>query len=131
MSIRTMANAAAILGLLLGAASTRTMAAEPEGMLPSAELKALVKNAKGPADHLKLARHYTAVAGKHEAEAKEHEALAAEYAQHPAGHEQKHPMSGTTVEHCKFYAEHCRKAAKEMRAMAAAHEEMAKTKTVK
>lgn len=128
MKIRNLASAAAVLGLLLIASPARTMAAEPEGVLPSGELKALVMSAKTPADHLKLAGHYHAVAAKHEAEAKEHEALAVEYGQHPAGsHEMKHPMSGKTAEHCKFYAGHCRKAAKEMHAMAAAHEEMAKS----
>lgn len=44
--------------------------------LPSAEAKRLTSSAKTPADHLKLAKHYEAVAVKHEAEAKVHEALA-------------------------------------------------------
>ena len=83
-------------------------------------------SAKTPADHLKPARHYTAMAEKHEDEAKEHEALAVQYTNHPTGHEMKHPMSGQTAAHCKSYAEHCRKAAVEMRAMAAAHTDMAK-----
>lgn len=66
------------------------------------------------------------MAEKHEDEAKEHEALAVQYTNHPTGHEMKHPMSGQTAAHCKSYAEHCRKAAAEMRAMAAAHTDMAK-----
>jgi hypothetical protein len=102
------------------------IAAEPKGILKPAEVATLVTSAKTPAEHLKLARHFTAMAEKHEAEAKEHEALAASYASHPSGHEQKHPMSGETAAHCKYYAEHCRMAAKDMRALAAAHEGMAK-----
>jgi len=74
---------------------------------------------------MKLAKHYEAVAARHEAEAKEHDALAAEYSKNPTGHEQKHPMSGQTAEHCKVYAEHCRKAA----AKALADEEQPKTNT--
>lgn len=112
--------------LMLLATLTPTFAAEPQGVLKSAEVRALVNNAKTPADHQKLARHFTAMAEKHETEAKEHEALAAEYTNHPTGHETKHPMSGETAAHCKYYAEHCRKAASEMRALAAAHQGMAK-----
>ena len=126
MNIRKLSSTTAILGLLLVASTVGVMAAEPQGMLKASEVKALVMNAKTPADHLKLARHYTAMAEKHELEAKEHEALAIQYTNQPTSHEIKHPMSGQTAAHCKLYAEHCRKAAAEMRAMAAAHTEMAK-----
>lgn len=101
-------------------------AAEPKEMLKRKELKALVVSAKTPADHMKLARHFTAMAEKHEAEALEHDALAVEYTRRPRLGSSKVPMSPNSAEHCKYYAEHCRKAAKEMRAMAAAHEAMAK-----
>lgn len=100
-------------------------AVESKGMLKPKEVKALVANAKTPADHMKLARHFNAMAAKHEADAAEHEALAEEYAKQPRPGA-KTPMSGNTPEHCKYYAEHCRKAAAEMKAMAAAHEAMAK-----
>jgi len=126
MNIRKLTSTAAILGLLLVAFTVSVTAAESQGSLKSSEVKALVMNAKTPADHLKLARHYTAMAEKHEDEAKEHEALAIQYTRNPTGHEMKHPMSGQTADHCKYYAEHCRKAAAEMRAMAAAHTDMAK-----
>jgi len=90
------------------------------------EVKKLTATAKTSADHMKLAKHYEAVAAEREADAKEHEALAAEYTAHPKGHDQKHPMSGETAAHCKLFAEASRKAAAEARAMAAAHEAMAK-----
>ncbi len=35
-------------------------------------------------------------------------------------------MAPNTAEYCKYFAEQCREAAKQMRAMSAAHEEMAK-----
>ena len=75
---------------------------------------------------MKLAKHYEAVAAKHKGEAKEHESLAEEYSKIPTGHEQKHPMPGQTAAHRKFYAEHCRKAARQM---AVAHSEMARQDT--
>jgi hypothetical protein len=102
-------------------------AIEPKGMLKPKEVKTLVANAKTSSDHLKLARHFTAMAEKHEAEATEHEALAAQYRANPTSSGSKRPMAPDTAEHCLYYAGHCRNAAKEMRAMAAAHEEMAKT----
>ena len=116
-----------VLAALMVVSVPLASAAEMKGMLEPKELKALVANAKTPADHLKLAHHYTMMADKHEAEAKEHEALSVEYARHPQMGAVKHTMSPNTAEHCKYFAEHCHKAAAELRAMAAAHEEMAKT----
>jgi len=118
-----------VLAALIVVLAGQAPAAEPKGELKSKEVKALVASAKTPADHMKLAGHYTAMAVKHEAEAKEHEALAAEYMVNPQMSSSKHPMGPKTAEHCKYYAEHCRNAAKEMHAMAAAHEEMAKSLT--
>ncbi len=108
------------------AAGVGTAAEQQKSMLSSKQVKALVANAKTPADHLKLARHYTAMAEKHEAEANEHAALAAEYRKAPRASEVKRPMSPDTAAHCEYYAEHCRKAAQEMRSMAKIHEDMAK-----
>ena len=115
-----------VLAMLMVITAGLTPAVEPKGTLSAKQVKALVANAKTPADHMKLARHYAAMAEKHEAEATEHEALAAEYTRTPQYLSSKHPMAPNTVEHCRYFAEHCRKAAKEMRAMSVAHEEMAK-----
>ena len=95
-------------------------------ILSSSQLKKLAVSAATASDHMKLARHYEAVAVKHDAEAKEHEELAEQYTKNPTLHEQKHPMSGETAAHCRHYAEHCRNAAKAAREMAAAHTAMAK-----
>lgn len=116
-----------LFALLFPVAGGVATAMESKGVLKPKEVMALVANAKTPADHMKLARHFNAMAAKHEADAVEHEALAEEYAKHPQPGA-KTPMSGNTPEHCKYYAEHCRKAAAEMKAMAAAHEAMAKEK---
>ena len=101
-------------------------AIEPKGVLKTGEVKALVAAAQTQADHLKLARHFTATAEKHEAEAQEHEALATSYRRNPRVSETKQPMAPDTAAHCEYFAEHCRRAAKEMRALAATHEEMAR-----
>ena len=65
------------------------------------------------------------MAAKHEAEAREHEALAVQYTRNPRLAASKHTMAPNTAEHFKYFAEHCRNAAKEMKAMASAHEDMA------
>jgi hypothetical protein len=118
-----------LLAALIVVSAVQAPAVEPKGELKSSEVKALVANANTPADHMKLAHHYAAMAVKHDAEAQEHEVLAAEYTKNAQLGASKHPMAPNTAEHCKFFAEHCRNAAKEMRAMAAAHEEMAKSLT--
>jgi hypothetical protein len=123
---RTVASSMALAALMVISAG-QAPASEPKGELNMKEVKALVLSAKTPADHMKLAHHFNAMADKHEADAREHEELAAEYTREPQQGASKHPMGPNTAEHCKFYAEHCREAAKDMRAMAAAHEEMAKS----
>ena len=118
--------ASMVLAVLTMISAGQAQATGPKDELKPNEVKALVANAKTPADHMKLAHHYTAMAAKHEAEAQEHDALAVEYTRYPELGAAKHPMGPNTAEHCKVFAEHCREAAKEMKAMAAAHEEMAK-----
>jgi hypothetical protein len=117
--------AALVVVSFLTVAAGTAAAVEPQGALKPKEVKALVANAKSSDDHLKLARHFTAMAEKHQAEAKEHDELALEYSRN---HQKrgKIPMAPNTAEHCRYFAEHCRNAAKQMRSMAAAHEEMAK-----
>lgn len=122
---RTAASLVALAVMMMTAGQAATV--EAEAALNAKDVKGLVVNAKTAADHLKLARHYNAQAAKHEADANEHEALAAEYRRKPTASESKRPMAPDTAAHCDYYAERCRKAAKEMRAMASAHEGMAKT----
>ena len=49
------------------------------GLLTATEVKQLVANAKTPADHMKLNKHFVALSAKYEAEAEEHAALADVY----------------------------------------------------
>lgn len=95
-------------------------------VLGKADLKKLVATASTPQDHERIAKHFDAKAAQYETDAKDHEELAAEYSAHPTGHEQKHPMSGLTAEHCRYFAKEARRAAEEARKIAADHRQMAK-----
>ena len=95
-------------------------------VLGKADLKKLVASASTPQDHERIAKHFDAKAAEYEADAKDHDELAAVYTANPSGHEQKHPMSGLTAEHCKYFAKDARRAAEDARVMAADHRQMAK-----
>ncbi len=114
----------AIIAALLFAGSG--FAAEKPGELQKKELTRLLTSASSPRDHLRLAAHYTAQARRYDAEAAEHLDLAKGYRGHPSGSDQKRPMAPDTAAHCDYLAETLAKAAKAARALAAAHESMAK-----
>ena len=107
----------AVVGLGFAAEATPTMS--------KAEVKELIGKASTPEDHQRLAAYFTQKAEKMEAEAVEHDELAKEYLNNPGIHAMKHPMSGNTAAHCRYFAQAARKAAAEDRALAAAHESMA------
>ncbi len=113
--------------LLISVAAGLAVAAEPMSMMSKAEVKELIGKASTPQDHQRLAEYFNHKAGMMEAEAVEHDELAKEYLNNPGIHAMKHPMSGTTSSHCKYFAQAARKAAAADRALAASHEQMAKT----
>ena len=117
-------NTASLLSLIVFA--SLACAAESTPTISKAEAKELIAKASTPEDHHRLAAYFTQKAEKMEAEAVEHEELAKEYFNKPGIHPMKHPMSGKTAAHCKYFAQAARKAAAEDRALAAAHEDMAK-----
>lgn len=121
-------NIARTLVLVAGAAFMTTSMANAQ-LLTKAQLKELTATAKTAQDHEKLAKHFDAKAAEYEADAKEYEELAAVH--HNNGHSSKHPMSGLTEEHCKYFAEQARRAAAEAKKVAADHREMAKADTGK
>ena len=94
-------------------------------LLTNAQVKSLVENAKTPADHVKLQRHFLALAAQYEADADEHAAEAQAYRKNPTFRETKSPVGPGTAGHCDRFAELTREAAKEARELAAAHEHMA------
>lgn len=110
------------LGLLV----TSGVAAERPRELSKKEIKVLLAKANTPQDHLRLARHYEAMAKKYEAESTEHADMAKMYRAQPTASEMKRPMAPDTAAHCEFIAESLGKAATEARALAVAHEAMAK-----
>ena len=112
--------------LLVALAAGLALAAESTPTMSKAEVKSLISKASTPEDHHRLAAYFTQKANSMEAEAVEHEELAKEYANNPGIHAMKHPMSGETAGHCKYFAQAARKAAAEDRSLAAAHESMAK-----
>ena len=96
----------------------------PELLTPK-QVRELVANATTPADHLKLSRHFSALAEKYEADATEHRELAAAYRKAPTASETKRPGGPDTATHCDRFAALAADAAKEARSLAAAHEGMA------
>lgn len=113
------------LSLMTALALGFAFAADSTRAITKTEAKELIAKASTPEEHHRLATYFTQKADMMEAEAVEHEDLAKEYAKNPGIHAMKHPMSGTTAAHCKYFAQVARKAAAEDRALAAAHESMA------
>jgi deoxycytidylate deaminase len=96
-------------------------------LLVAADVKALVGSAASPADHLKLSRHYAALAARFKADATTHEELSKALRAGPNPSETKRPGAPDTAAHCDRLASLARQAAEEARQLAAAHEQMAGT----
>jgi hypothetical protein len=94
-------------------------------LLTSSQVKGLIASAKPPADHVKLQKHFLAMAAKYESDATEHAAEAQAYRKNPTFRESKNPIGPGTAAHCDRFAELDGEAAKEARDLASAHEHMA------
>ncbi len=112
-------------GPTVGAAARRAPSADG---LSKKELADLIANAKTPEDHLKLAKHYTAVAERYEADSEEHAAEAKAYRRAPSAAETKRPFTPGTAGHCERLADAARAAAAAARDLARDHEAMAAAK---
>ena len=118
-----------VIALALSAgAATAAQARKSTDLLTSKQVKELVATAKTPSDHLKLSKHFTALAAKWEDQANEHAAEAQAYRKNPTFMESKNPSGPGTAAHCDRFAELTRQAAKEARELAFAHEHMAAAK---
>lgn len=115
------------LAVAAGAAGA-AQARKSTDLLTSKQVKELVATAKTPADHVKLSKHFTALAAKYEDQANEHEGEAQAYRKNPTFMESKNPSGPGTAAHCDRFAELMRQAAKEARELASAHEHMAAAK---
>ena len=111
------------MGLAVSAAGLA--AQKSSDRLTDKQVKALITNAKAPADHVKLQKHFLAVAAEYDAKAIEHAADAEAYRKNPSFRDTKSPGGPGTAAHCDRFAELDREAAKEARELASAHEHMA------
>lgn len=121
--------ALAIVAIALSSLAPVSLAANNK-TLTKKELKTLLRTAKEPVEHRKIAEYYRQEAARLNASAKEHQELAEIYAKNPPNPamEAKHGTSfGQGAPHCKRWAELSAEQAKESEALAAMHEEMAKT----
>lgn len=122
MRTRYLPLAAAVLALT---ASASVASGQPTDLLTSRQARDLVVAAKTPDDHMKLSRHFTALAAKYDADATEHRELAAAYRKAPTASETKRPGAPDTAAHCERFARAAADAAREARALATVHERMA------
>jgi hypothetical protein len=118
-----------VIALALSAGvATAAQARKSTDLLTSNQVKELVATAKTTGDHLKLSKHFTALAAKYEDQANEHAAEGQAYRKNPTFMESKNPSGPGTAAHCDRFAELTRQAAKEARELASAHEHMAAAK---
>jgi hypothetical protein len=118
------------LAITLLSFTPSSFAVEAEKISNKKELKALIKTAKTPADHLRIANYYREQAAKLTASSNERVAMAREYSKNPvfAAVEAKQQASfGQGASHCRRWAELDKQQAKEAEALAAFHEDMAKS----
>jgi type I site-specific restriction endonuclease len=115
------------IALAMSVATAAAQTGKSTDLLTSKQVKDLVAAAQTPADHVKLQKHFLAVAAKYDAEAAEHADLAQSYRKPPVGR----LMPGSypkKAEHCDRLTQTLRDAAKEARELAAEHGQMATAK---
>jgi hypothetical protein len=113
---------------LMSVAPAYSAANNKQATISKKELKVLLKTAKEPAEHQKIAAYYRQEAARLTQSAKEHEELAVIYKQTPPNPamESKHGSSVEGASHCSRWAELATEQAKEAEALAALHEHMAR-----
>jgi hypothetical protein len=121
---------ALVLVLVLASSLLSTYAAASENqVITKKEFKTLLKTAKEPVEHIKIAQYYRQEAARLTASAKEHEELAEVYAKNPPfpAMEAKHGTAFSQgAPHCRRWAELSAEQAKEAQTLAEMHEDMAK-----
>lgn len=114
-----------IVTLALSSFATVSSAAA-KSTLSKKELKVLLKTAKEPAEHRKIADYYRQQAQRLTAESKYHSEMGEIYKHTPLPFEGKHPYGTVGLSHCRYWAELDAKQATEAEALATLHEDMAK-----
>lgn len=115
------------LAIVALAASLPALAQKSSDKLTNSQVRELIANAKTPADHTKLQKHFLAVAAEYDAQAVEHAADAEAYRKSPSFRESKGPGGPGTAVHCDRWAQNDRESAKEARELATAHQHMAES----
>ena len=116
-----------ILCLAFSSLSTFAVASDDQ-VIAKKEFRTLLRTAKEPVEHRKIAEYYRQEAARLTASAKEHEELAEIYAKNPPfpAMEAKHGTSfAQGAPHCRRWAELSAEQAKEALSLAAMHDEMA------
>ena len=114
----------------LSLVSVYSVAQDKKSSVPTRkELVTLLKTAKEPPEHRRIAAYYRHEAASLVQSAKEHSELAVIYQEHHpfAAMESKHGDAfGQGASHCQKFADLAKEQAKEAEALAAIHEDMAK-----
>src|SRR4051812_23794672 len=108
------------IALAASVAASAAQAPKSTDLLTSKQVKDLVAAAQTPADHLKLQKHFVALAANYESEAADHADLAQSYRKPTVGR----LMPGSypkKAEHCDRLTQTLRDAAKEARELAVEH----------
>src|SRR5438128_2489557 len=87
----------AVVALAMSVALSAAQKSKSTDLLTSKQVKELIANAKTPADHVKLQKHFLALATKYEADADEHAAEAQAYRKNPSFMESKSPVGAGTA----------------------------------
>jgi hypothetical protein len=131
-NVQRILSTGAVLATLVASSlvSVYSVAQDKKSSVPTRkELVTLLKTAKEPPEHRRIAAYYRHEAASLMQSAKEHSELAAIYQQkHPfAAMESKHGDAfGQGASHCQKFADLAKEQAKEAEALAALHEDMAK-----
>jgi len=114
---------------MLSFASVYAAATAAQRPLTKHELNTLLKSAKTPADHLRIASYYREEAQRLRSSAQEYLRLAAEYDKNPpfpALESKQGAAFGMGATHCRFWAKRDAEDADKAEAQAALHEDLAK-----
>ena len=118
-----------IITLALSSFVSVSMASNDKPVISKREFKVLLRTAKEPPEHQKIAQYYRQEAQRLTASSKEHEEMAEIYAKNPPfpAMEAKHGDAfGQGASHCRKWAQLIAEQAKEAEALAVLHEDMAK-----
>ena len=111
------------------AASVPMLAQQSSDVLTKKEVHELAMNAKTPAEHAKLQKHFLALAARYDADAADHAELAKDYLKSEAAGGRMMPGSAKMrAQHCDRLSASLKEAAKDAREVASEHGQMATAK---